>query len=197
MRLVSRDPVDPTTPINERKEDSDDDLTMGPAHYRGVRSLLVLTVLPFLLVGSTKAAEGAEAKCSPVPQPANPGNFTLVCASGRAVVKAKSGVSYRFRGSHCFYGPRGARLYFGAGWPDGPRLFSINVSPPRPRGSRGAEIDDGVLKLRAAGRRSWALVGTARLTDGLRRGTFTVVEHLGAGVTGTRTFTGSWNCGGR
>lgn len=173
---------------------------MLPAHSLRVRGLLVLAALPFVVGVSTTAAEPAAAKCSPIPQRTNiePRSFTLVCASGRATVNAASGVSYVFSGGRCYYGPGGARLNFGGLFGSPTAFLGIVVETPRAGGSRRAEISDGVLQLPPAGRRRpFALVGTARLTDGFRRGTFTVVEHLGAGTTGKTAFTGSWNCAGR
>ncbi len=40
-----------------------------------------------------------------------------------------------------------------------------------------------------------AVIGTARLRDGLRSGTFTIFSHLGNGVKGKSKFSGQWNCG--
>ena len=59
-----------------------------------------------------------------------------------------------------------------------------------------ADIIDGVVRLLHP-KREFAVLGTALLRDGSKRGTFTIVEHLGAGVRGKAVASGQWNCGTR
>ena len=53
-------------------------------------------------------------------------------------------------------------------------------------------VIDGGLNL-ASGLEA-PILGKARATARLKRGTFTLFGHLGNGQTDSRRFTGSWNC---
>jgi hypothetical protein len=55
-----------------------------------------------------------------------------------------------------------------------------------------ADVIDGGLRLPNM---QLAIIGTARLRDGLRSGTFTIFSHVGNGVKGTIKYTGQWTCG--
>ena len=112
------------------------------------------------------------------------------------------GTSYRMQGSRCFIVSKGAgfyvRLYFGA------QRFELPLAPPRnalylvvESNRKGAvTVVDGGADLASGVRR--AIVGKAQAggvgLNELRRGTFTVFEHLGNGKTSRRRFTGSWHC---
>ena len=98
------------------------------------------------------------------------------------------------KGSRCFISPNGARLYFGThGFvnPLPPPLNSLYMVVEPNRDGAVAVIDGG-LSL-ASGVRA-AIFGKARATNGLRRGTFTLVGHIGDGKTDGRRFRGSWRC---
>ena len=124
----------------------------------------------------------------------------LVCKPGRAVVKTASGVSYTLAPSACFIGKTGARLYFGSyPWNRQGRKQSqiLFIMIERRANSRThADIIDGVFRLLHP-KREFAVLGTALLRDGSKRGTFTIVEHLGAGVRGKAVASGQWDCGTR
>lgn len=128
------------------------------------------------------------------------GEVLLVCKGGKAVVKPVSGMSHRLTPSACFIGKTGARLYFGSypwnmqGRAQSQILF-ITIKRRANTGTR-ADIDDGVFRLLRP-KREYAVLGTAVVRDGSRSGTFTVVEHLGAGVKGKTVATGQWDCGTR
>jgi hypothetical protein len=101
---------------------------------------------------------------------------------------------YRMKGSRCFISGKGARLYFGAqSWNSPPpppwNALYLVVEPNR----KGAvDVIDGGVDL--ASRLRAAIVGKAHATHGLRRGTFTILGHLGNGQTDGHRFTGSWHC---
>ena len=102
------------------------------------------------------------------------------------------------RHSQCIIGPNRARLYFGAtnlgGWL--PPMNGLYLVVERPNRNPGpVTVIDGGLHLSSLGWRGVAILGKGRVKTGLRRGTFTVFEHLGDGKPSSRRFTGSWNCG--
>lgn len=157
------------------------------------------------LVSSAVALTSDAGTCPPntvVPSgvQAAAGEVLLVCKPGRAVLKTASGVSYRLTPSACFIGRTGASLYFGSypwnmqGRKQSQILF-IKIHR-RANSSAHADIIDGVFRLLHP-KREYAVLGTALVRDGSRRGTFTIVEHLGAGVKGKTAATGQWDCGTR
>ena len=93
-----------------------------------------------------------------------------------------------------------ARLWFGATKWDNPRLparDSLSLLVLRRHGQPGrATVADGQLTLVThAGRViSGTPFGKAHRQLGLKRGTFTIFEHVRNGQT-ARRFTGNWNCG--
>jgi hypothetical protein len=123
--------------------------------------------------------------------------YYLGCGPGSAVVRA-TGRVYRMRHSKCFIGAGGARLYFGLHRFDDPQLAPQNslylVVEPYRLGRGSASVGDGGLEL-VTGTHA-AILGTAQVEAGLKRGTFTLFEHVGDGVTNRRRFVGSWNCSG-
>lgn len=127
------------------------------------------------------------------------GGYALACGPGSATVIVKR-TTYRIKGSRCFQGADGARLYFGAVKWDNPRLparDSLQLVLLRRQGQPGvATVADGQLTLvtRAGTVLSGTPFGKAHLHLGLKRGTFTVFEHVRNGQT-ARRFTGNWNCG--
>jgi hypothetical protein len=124
------------------------------------------------------------------------GERLLVCKTGKAVVRIASGRSHVLTPSACFIGATGARLYFGP--------YPWDRASKRPRGlylvverepddhSRAGVIDGG-LQLRLD--MNMPVIGTARLRDGLRSGTFTIFSHVGGGLKGKSKYTGQWTCG--
>ena len=168
-----------------------------------VVGLVVLFVTVCLFAGaSTVGADGGGATCPPSTKipggvGAGLGEIMLVCKPGKAVVRTASGVSHVLTPSACFIGASGARLYFGKyPWDNvskRPRgLYLVIEREPADR-SRAGVIDGGLeLSMNV----NMAIVGTARLRDGMRSGTFTIFSHLGSsGVTGKRKYTGQWSCG--
>jgi hypothetical protein len=128
------------------------------------------------------------------------GEILLVCKAGKAVVTPASGMSYTLTPSACFIGKTGAGLYFGS-YPwnmQGRARSQILFIKFKRRANSGtrADIIDGVFRLLRP-KREFAVLGTAVVRDGSRRGTFTIVEHLGAGVKGKTVATGQWDCGTR
>jgi hypothetical protein len=99
------------------------------------------------------------------------------------------------KGSACFIGKEGARLYFGA------QRFESPLPPPQnalylvvtPKRNGAVDVSDGSIDL-ASGLRA-AILGKAQATNKLRRGTFTMFGHVGSGQTDNRKFTGNWHCG--
>jgi hypothetical protein len=167
---------------------------------RRLAILLTFGAMCLLLGASTNADGSLAAKCSKWwENHAAVGERVFDCTSGRAVVKSKGGVSHVMLRSRCFVGSRGARLYFGMNNQFGPvskaptnLQLMMDRLPGRPD---RAQIFDGSVALSRADV-NVALIGTARLTDGFRRGTFSVAVHVGNGVPGTRAFSGHWNCVG-
>ena len=108
----------------------------------------------------------------------------------------RRGVSNVLTPSACFIGVSGARLYFGQyPWDTAPeRPSSLYLVVERERGdhSRAAVIDGGMHLRRGM---HLPVIGTARLRDGLRSGTFTIFSHVGNGVKGKNKYTGRWTCG--
>ena len=177
-------------------------------HTSGVRALLLVVVPVTLTCAALGSAAGAVSgetwRCPPsttIPRgvEAGTGEALLVCKPGRSVVKTASGVSYTLAPSACFIGKTGARLYFGS-YPwntQGRKQSQLFVVIERRANSRThAEIIDGVFRLLSP-KREFAVLGTALLRDGMKRGTFTIVDHLGAGVKGKTLATGQWDCGAR
>ena len=127
------------------------------------------------------------------------GGYALACGPGSATVIVKR-TTYRIKGSRCFLRADGARLYFGAVKWDNPHLRardSLSLVLLRRHGQPGvATVADGMLTLvtRAGTVLSGTPFGKAHLLLGLKRGTFTIFEHVRNGQTGRR-FTGNWNCG--
>ncbi|MFL5966105.1 MAG: hypothetical protein ACJ747_06090 [Gaiellaceae bacterium] len=117
----------------------------------------------------------------------------LMCRRGSALVTFK-GITYRMKGSRCYVGAKGGRLYFGPqpdGGYKGKNGLMLVVEPNR---VGAVDVIDGGLGL-ASGVHG-AILGKAHaITAELRRGTFTLSGHLGAGKTDNRRFTGSWHCG--
>ena len=113
-------------------------------------------------------------------------------------MRTASGVSNVLTPSACFIGASGARLYFGQyPWDNASELpQSLYLVVERESGdhSRAGVIDGGMHLRRGT---HLAVIGTARLRDGLRSGTFTIFSHLGNGVKGKSKFSGQWNCGTR
>lgn len=112
-------------------------------------------------------------------------------------MKTPGGVSHLLAPSACFIGPTGARLYFGRyPWDrDAKPRETLYINVDREPGSQTrAGIADGELELLRPNFQVTP-VGSARLQDGLRRGSFTFVESLGGGAKGKRVFTGHWDCG--
>ena len=174
-----------------------------------MRALLLVVVAVTLtctaLGSSAVAVTGDTWTCPPstdIPSgvEAGPGEVLLVCKPGRAVVKTASGVSYRLTPSACFIGKTGASLYFGSyPWNRQGRKQSqiLYIKIERRANSRThADIIDGVFRLLYP-KREFAVLGTALLRDGSKRGTFTIVDHVGAGVKGKAVATGQWDCGTR
>ena len=112
------------------------------------------------------------------------------------------GTTYRIKGSRCFLRARAdiARLWFGATKWDNPRRparDSLSLVLLRRQGQPGvATVADGQLTLvtSAGTLLSGTPFGIAHLHLGLKRGTFTIFEHVRNGQT-ARRFTGNWNCG--
>lgn len=163
-----------------------------------VVGLVVILVSVCLFPGaSAVSADGGGATCPPstkipsgvVPKP-------LVCKAGKAVVRTASGVSHVLTPSACFIGTTGARLYFGPyPWDNvskRPKGLYLVVEREPADHSRAGVIDGG-LQLRLD--MHMAVIGTARLRDGMRSGTFTIFSHVGSGVKGKSKYTGQWTCG--
>ena len=158
----------------------------------------VLLTAPLVFGACAWGSGGSGPTCTPQDakskQLVNRSGYALACGPGSAVVTFK-GMTYRMKGSRCFIGSRGGRLYFGA------QRFNTPLPPPRnalylvvERNRRGSvNVVDGGIDL-VSGLRA-AIVGKAQATTKLGRGTFTIFGHLGNGKTDTRRFTGSWNCG--
>ena len=129
------------------------------------------------------------------------GGYAIACGPGAATVSVK-GTTYRIKGSTCFLRARAdiARLWFGATKWDNPRRparDSLSLVLLRRQGQPGvATVADGQLTLvTSAGKLlSGTPFGIAHLHLGLKRGTFTIFEHVRNGQT-ARRFTGNWNCG--
>ena len=128
--------------------------------------------------------------------------YYLACGPGSAVVRVK-GTTYRIKGSRCFRGPTGARLYFG--------VFNSS-NPPQPLSPQDgftlmlerrhaqpavADVVDGGINLVTSTNMvlSGTPSGTAHLAVGLKRGTFAGVGRGRSGNLHGVRFTGSWNCG--
>ena len=80
---------------------------------------------------------------------------------------------------------------------DSNRSQSLYIVVERLANSRTrADIIDGGLRFLHPNTHL-SVLGTALLRDGLKSGTFTIVDHLGGGVTGKAVFTGQWDCGTR
>jgi hypothetical protein len=167
--------------------------------------VLVLSVALILICAlldvSTVAANADAWKCPPstkIPTGvgAGLGEIMLVCKTGKAVVRTASGVSHVLTPSACFIGASGARLYFGPyPWDrvsERPRGLYLVIDREPDDHSRAGVIDGG-LQLRLD--MHMAVIGTARLLDGMRSGTFTIFSHLGDGVKGKSKYTGHWTCG--
>ena len=165
-----------------------------------VRLLLpVLVAMPLVLGGWALASEGVVPTCTAQDAKSKyvitRDGYSFVCGPGSAAVKFK-GVTYRMTHSRCFIGPgNGARLYFGG--TSGDRMTPPNglylvVEKPNRNPGPVSVIDGGVTLSSGV---DAAILGKGRVKTGLRRGTFTVFEHLGDGKTGSRRFTGSWHCG--
>lgn len=108
---------------------------------------------------------------------------------GKAVVKTPDGVSIVIRQAWCSFGRYGGvRLRFG-GKPTTTDVPYMQLVAERRKGNPAVlDIFDGVINLGP----KWADAphrGTAHVQIGNRRGTFVLVE------TGTRRYTGIWNCG--
>ena len=164
-----------------------------------MRAVLLLTVATSTLaVGAwATTARGALPACTPKDATSKTlvtrGRYAVACGPGSAHLTFR-GVTYRIKGSRCFISPRGARLYFGA------HPLTSAVPPPltglylvvEPNRTGAVEVIDGWLSL-ASGQRA-SIFGKARATNGLKRGTFTLLGHIGDGNTDKRRFTGSWRC---
>jgi hypothetical protein len=164
---------------------------------RALWLLPALAAVPLAVGGWALASAGVVPTCTAkdrteshlVPR----GGYYLACGHGSAVVKFK-GITYRMKGSRCFIGSEGARLYFGAQRASRPlpppqNGLSLLVGPNR---EGAVEVSDGQLDL-ASGLRT-AILGKGHATAKLKRGTFTIFGHLGSGRTDSRRFTGSWHC---
>jgi hypothetical protein len=150
-----------------------------------VRVLLLLVVFAAtsLVLGASTSASNVVPTCAGHLQKS-------MCGRGSALVRFK-GITYRMKGSRCFIGEKGGRLYFGA--QDGAKGRNGLYLVVEPNRVGAVDVIDGGLGL-ASGVQS-AIVGKAHATAGLRRGTFTLSGHLGGGRTDNRRFTGSWHCG--
>jgi hypothetical protein len=168
---------------------------------RVVAPVLTVVAACLLLGASTVRADGGAATCQPgtkIPSgvAAGLGEVLLVCKPGKAVVRTASGVSHVLTPSACFIGAHGARLYFGP--------YPWNTASKRPKGlylvverepadQSLAGVIDGGLQLHLD--MHTTVIGTARLRDGLRSGTFTIFSHPGSGPKGRSKYTGQWTCG--
>jgi hypothetical protein len=150
-----------------------------------VRVLLLLLVFAAmsLVLGAWASASNVVPTCAGHLQ-------KTLCLRGSAVVTFK-GITYRMKGSRCYVGANGGRLYFGA--QNGAKRKNGLYLVVEPNGAGALDVIDGGLGL-ASGVRS-AILGKAHAKAGLKRGTFTLAGHLGDGVTDNRRFTGSWHCG--
>lgn len=165
--------------------------------------LPVFAALPLALGGWALASEGVTPTCTASDKkltylPTRDG-YTLACGPGSAVVRVK-GATYRIKGSRCFRGPTGARLYFGVfNWRNPPQPVPQNglylVIDRRPAQPAVADLGDGGIDLVTSANivLSGTPSGTAHLVAGLKRGTFAGVGRSG-NLDGVR-FSGSWNCG--
>ena len=174
---------------------------------RVVTPVAILVTVCMLLGASTVNADGGATACQPstkipswlvarakIPSSlaAPRGELLLVCKPGKAVVRTASGVWHLLTPSACFIGANGARLYFGR--------YPWDRASKRPRGlylvverepndhSRAGVIDGG-LQLNLG--MNIAIIGTARLRDGLRSGTFTIRN----GLKGKSKYIGQSTCG--
>jgi hypothetical protein len=127
--------------------------------------------------------------------------YSLACGPGFAVVRVK-GATYRIKGSKCFRGKTGARLYFGAfdftnpaqSLPVQNSLYLV-VERRQAQPAVADMIDGGMgLVIRTRMVLSGIPAGVAHLDGGLKRGTFAGVGRSTGNLEGVR-FTGSWNCG--
>jgi hypothetical protein len=168
---------------------------------RVVALLVILGTVCLFSGASTVSADGGRATCPPsttIPSGvgAGLGELLLVCKRGKAVVRTASGVSHMLTPSACFIGASGARLYFGSypwdGVPKRPKGLYLVVEREPDDHSR-ADVIDGGLQLRLD--MQMAVIGTARLRDGMRSGTFAIFSHAGNGVKGKIRYTGQWTCG--
>ena len=174
---------------------------------RVVTSVAILVTVCMLLGASTVNADGGATTCQPstkipsrlvartkIPSVlvAPRGDLVLVCKTGKAVVRTASGVSHQLTPSACFIGANGARLYFGPyPWDrasERPRGLYLVVGRDPEDHSRAVVVDGGLQLTLGT---NIAIIGTARLRDGLRSGTFTIRN----GLKGKLKYTGQWTCG--
>ena len=153
-----------------------------------------LIATPLVLGAWTSASEGVVPTCTAQDMTSKHlitrDGYSLTCGRGSAVVKFK-GITYEMKHSLCIVSVRGGRLYFGV-QPGGksPQNGLYLVMEPSRKGA--VRVIDGGLNL-ASGLEA-PILGKARATARLKRGTFTLFGHLGNGQTDSRRFTGSWNC---
>jgi hypothetical protein len=163
--------------------------------------LLLVFVGATLVLGAwTSASAVVGSTCTKVEQKqaslAKRDGYYLGCGAGSAVIK-RNGTTYRMTHSKCYIGSGGARLYFGL-----QRFGDMTLKPQNAlylvldsfRRVGTVDVGDGSLELVTG--THVAILGSARVQAGLKRGTFTVFEHVGSGVTNRHKFTGSWNCSG-
>ena len=160
-------------------------------------TVVVLMAMSLLAGASAVSADNGDVTCPPSTEiPSGVLPKPLVCKAGKAVVRTARGVSNVLTPSACFIGVSGARLYFGQyPWdtaPERPSTLYLVVERERGDHSRAAVIDGGMHLRRGM---HLPVIGTARLRDGLRSGTFTIFSHLGNGVKGKSKFSGHWTCG--
>ena len=163
---------------------------------------VALTAICLPLGASAVAANGDAWRCPPsttIPSTvsAETGSVLLVCKPGRAVVRTANGVAHTLTPSACFIGATGARLHFGSyPWSKNSNRSQTLyiVVERRPNSPTRADITDGGVRLLRPNTHL-AVLGTALLRDGLKRGTFTILDHLGGGMKGKIVLTGQWDCG--
>ena len=119
-------------------------------------------------------------------------NCSSSASLGKLSCGTASGVSHLLTPSACFIGANGGRLYFG-GYPwdrasKRPRGLYLVVDR-EPKDDSRAGVIDGGLQLTLG--MNIAIIGTARLRDGLRSSTCTIRN----GSKGKIKYAGQWTCG--